>query len=943
MADSRRRLFGAVLLCWVFYLIGFSQARETKYITGTDAQGITRQLAVDRYPALYTGDFGDCLGGQSLFNITKLDAAYYTDNSSVIFHLDGTSNLRNESLMVVITLEAYGEERYSQTIDPCTAIFMRDTMCPLNASKPISAYAGFIIGPQQVGSIPSIAFDIPDFEGSIKFQIFANSSQTEIGCFQAVMTNGNTFSHPEAVGPVLGVFLLVGIIASLATAIYGVSIPHMRTHYAHSISVLVMFETLQAIFFSGALSVNWPSVLPAFWSNFAWSAGIIRSSSMVNSLDGFAGISGNASQAGGAGSSVINSGGGMARKIYGRSLQTGEAVGHLMKRKTFNESDPYDYKWGGDPVSPGMPAPGTWTGFPATLSMAGVPSGDAFLISLIWFLVLLGLVIISVLALKGSLEMLARFKRIKEDRLAYFRSHYWNYTLLAVLRTFFIAFSAMTTFAIFQFAIHGSTGATAIAAIVFILFLAGVGGIAWYACHFRLRFGNFSIRPDTVVFHQTRIVKVIPCLLPTRTSTLTARGLTPRANASLPFFRIHYDDQDPNRATVHKDQAYVKRFGWLSARYRRTRWWFFVYYLAYQLIRAAFIGGAGASPLAQVYGLLVVEIVAFVVIAKLDPFEGSRNTALAVWMLSISKVVTTGLSIAFLPAFNLNRIIATVLGVIIIVVQGFLVIAMMILIVLGAISSWMSLTRNREEFEPEWLDGLRLRYFENLDKKAADLPTPASEKKDKKGKGKEKDGSDEPEVPKEPYFSVNTVRRAPKIEDEKEPLDELAEMAAIASQSGAREYYRPTNRRSRAYSAGSRYSVNSVTSTNSVTTLPKSGRQHRASWSSKDIAEWDASVTKSEINNPTRSRRVSSSSLNHAYKDSDRSSTPLIGRPGSGTNGRRSITPLPPSSLRNSMTPGSPTKEIPEEEEGEDSEVSPITDIPEEKLDEEKTDRPLAP
>lgn len=99
MADSRRRLFGAVLLCWVFYLIGFSQARETKYITGTDAQGITRQLAVDRYPALYTGDFGDCLGGQSLFNITKLDAAYYTDNSSVIFHLDGTSNLRNESLM----------------------------------------------------------------------------------------------------------------------------------------------------------------------------------------------------------------------------------------------------------------------------------------------------------------------------------------------------------------------------------------------------------------------------------------------------------------------------------------------------------------------------------------------------------------------------------------------------------------------------------------------------------------------------------------------------------------------------------------------------------------------------------------------------------------------------------------------------------------------------
>jgi hypothetical protein len=69
------------------------------YIYGTDGSGVTRQLAVNRYPALYTGDFGDCLGGQSLFNITKFDAAYYADNLTIVFHLDGTSNIKNESLM----------------------------------------------------------------------------------------------------------------------------------------------------------------------------------------------------------------------------------------------------------------------------------------------------------------------------------------------------------------------------------------------------------------------------------------------------------------------------------------------------------------------------------------------------------------------------------------------------------------------------------------------------------------------------------------------------------------------------------------------------------------------------------------------------------------------------------------------------------------------------
>jgi hypothetical protein len=73
--------------------------RETAYVYGTDNHGVTRQLAADRTPALYTSDFGDCLGGKSLFNISAFDAAYYADNMTVVFHLDGTSNVHNESTM----------------------------------------------------------------------------------------------------------------------------------------------------------------------------------------------------------------------------------------------------------------------------------------------------------------------------------------------------------------------------------------------------------------------------------------------------------------------------------------------------------------------------------------------------------------------------------------------------------------------------------------------------------------------------------------------------------------------------------------------------------------------------------------------------------------------------------------------------------------------------
>jgi hypothetical protein len=80
-------------------LIPAVRAENGETIQGTNAAGVTNTLLVDRYPSLYTGNFGDCMGGQSLINLTSFDAAYYADNMTVLFNMAGTSNLRNESLM----------------------------------------------------------------------------------------------------------------------------------------------------------------------------------------------------------------------------------------------------------------------------------------------------------------------------------------------------------------------------------------------------------------------------------------------------------------------------------------------------------------------------------------------------------------------------------------------------------------------------------------------------------------------------------------------------------------------------------------------------------------------------------------------------------------------------------------------------------------------------
>ena len=76
----------------------FRCAYQQDRFTATDAQGNTIILEDDRKPSLYTQNFGDCLGN-SVVNVTRFDAAYYSDNMTVLFHLVGATNIRDESLM----------------------------------------------------------------------------------------------------------------------------------------------------------------------------------------------------------------------------------------------------------------------------------------------------------------------------------------------------------------------------------------------------------------------------------------------------------------------------------------------------------------------------------------------------------------------------------------------------------------------------------------------------------------------------------------------------------------------------------------------------------------------------------------------------------------------------------------------------------------------------
>lgn len=816
MVNTSRGIVASSLL--QLFLAPMVGAQNTQYISGTSITGVTQQLAVDRTPALYTGDFGDCLGGRSLFNITRFDAAYYSDNATVLFHLDGQSSIANESLMMTISMFAYGQSRLQMTFDPCSINIY--SLCPLNASVPITAWAIFNIGPKQLGDIPGLAFTIPDFEGSVKLQIFGNTSRSEIGCFQASLTNGITMAYPGIVSPILAIFTAAAMVASFVTAAYGASIPIMRSHYAHSLSVLIVMETFQSIFFSGALELSWPSILVAWWSNFAWSAGQIYNGHVLKSVDSMAGNSGNTSQVGDASSSVesvVPFASGLAQQIYGRFLASSqEPVRHLFQRQPYNASNPYDYTWAGDPVHPGVALPGTWSGFRGTLAALNLPAADMFAVGLIWLLALIAAVLMTIAIFKFGLEMLVRTRSMKENRFSYFRQRWGKYAVVATLRILYAAFAMVMTLAMLQFSFGGSPGTKALAAIFFLVFLIANSALIIRTCRVRLKNTHHSVRPDILVLVRGTMFGFIPFIFPMRMSSFREAGELPeKPLLSLPFLRVQSRDDNPDRIGVHQDEVYIKRYGWLSARYRRTKWWFFSYYSGYQFVRAAIIGGGSATPEAQVYCLLVYEVVAFLIAVKIDPFEGRRNAILAIWMLGVTKVLTTALSIAFLPSLDLDRITATAIGVIIIAIQGLLATAILILIVLGAISSYLSLSRDKASIDHKELEAARLHYFKHIEDKALDIKISRAEK-ERLQRLKEVEANAHPI---QPSFTVKSVRRVSKIYDE----DENIVMGGGGVIAISDNLDRPQVARS-----------DSSLSTHS---LPRGARAYRASWSSLDFSE----------------------------------------------------------------------------------------------------------
>jgi hypothetical protein len=651
---------------------------------------------------------------------------------------------------------------------------------------------------------------IPDFEGQAILRLFSNSTQAEIGCFAAQITNGNSFRQKTEVGAVLGAFTLMAVMSSFAVAIYGGNIVEIRKHYAHSLSVMVVFAVWHHIYFSGAMSMNWPNVLVSFWSNYAWTGGMIYSEHMQNIVNDCIGSNkGNTSQVGAAGTGTSNPGLGGGYDI------------HAIYRRGIE--DPMSgFAYHGRPVKPGLPIPGNFSGFAGTLAQEKIPASNAFMTCLLWSLTLIAAVIVFTVAFKISLEGLLRARLIKTGRLAFFRAHYVRYTAFAVLRAAFIGFFMMAFISMFQLSYLKSPGPVAVACVVILVVIFGIGTAAAMACYRRIYTGRYVYKRDVLIVRTFMAWNIIPWFW----FALESRTPLSEGEEHLGTIRWLVVRPTADGKPAHEDEDFISSYGWIAARYRKTRWWFFTVWLVYEFIRASFLAGASSQPLVQVFGLIVMEFIAFVAIIFLRPFEGQRLNVLLVYLLGFSKLATTALSAAFDTRFNLARIPATGIGIIIIIIQSLLTVAVLVLIIIGAISSYFSITRNRTEIRPRCWMPTRERYFERVSRSQhgprADLPLPIPTPLPIPAAPVQ-------QIQNGPSFSVHQVQRAPKVEDEDEEFVQEVQRNASLSQgpissrncAGADE--RPLQRGRAA----------SDLSQTSYSSLPRAARLHRPNWTSQ--------------------------------------------------------------------------------------------------------------
>lgn len=510
-------------------------------------------------------------------------------------------------------INVYGKQLLNLTLDLC-AVF-GGALCPL----PTYNFTGSdsITLPSSVdltSHIPGIAYKIPDLEAFAQLTLTDINTGALRACIQSTLTNGWSTRQRAVEWSTGGIALL-----SFFSAVWHSYIPLALA----PVRLLDVFFLFQAIAVSGLWSLNYPLVYQAFSQNFSWALGLFpvsTDSPMQSSIDRMRSLTGGKLEGsdGGSAISLVNRKNSPYNDIGARSL-----IARAFRALTRSDSvpptnatvNPNSLLVGGDVATVTQTSDNVLqAGLPIFVTSVGVDTANAFMTIFLLSLIIIAIALAALGLGYGALIGLRRTSWGEERRhkLDSAIAAYPEYAKAWGLRLVIIALTPILVFTFYQWTLKDSWLSIFLSVILLLATLGALG----YA---------------TFTFYRRRA------------------DLAPQT---------HHSAIEPFVAPYRPQRSY---YG-------------FVVLLA-MLVKSLVTAFAKGHGMVQAILVLVVEVFFFVLLCIMKPHR-TRGADVFSGYLSLTRIVCTGLTIAFAPSIALAAIPRVVVGIIIAVIFSVSVVVM---------------------------------------------------------------------------------------------------------------------------------------------------------------------------------------------------------------------------------------------------------------------------
>lgn len=586
-------------------------------------------LAAAGDDVLFTSSVTYCSPPESLL-IQQFDVAYYAKNQSIWFNISAASVDSNVNVTANVMLNVYGMHPVNFTIDLCS--LFSGALCPL----PMYNFTGSdsIPLPSSLGvsdKIPDIAFQIPDLEAYAQLTLTEVNTGVLKACVQATLSNGWS-AHQVAVEWATGALALL----ALLSAVYYSFTPDTLAPFR----LFDLFYLYQWTASTAFLDLNYSSVYQAFTTNFAWAMGLFPASAtspIQISINNMRHLTGG---------NMADATGGSAVALVNRKLSPYNAIASSASLTSSNQyagigienfrsssiMTSANYVSGISVASVQELSAGDvqlvtpsstnvlQAGVPIYVNFIGISTANSFMTVFLVVLMIAGLLLAVLSVGYCVLVATSQYRRRTEGCVADWCYRYPSFVRAWLLRICLIVFTPVAIFAFYQWTLKDSWLSIFLSVI---LFLAVVGYILY----------------SIVLVHRLAL----------------------RATPS----------------ELYAQPDFLASYGPLYAIYRLERFYATTPFILAIFMKALFIAFSQTNGVVQVVAILVVECMVLASLLVLRPHKSKGADVLATY-LAITRVLCTGLMIAFLESLNLGAIPRVVIGIVIAVIISVAVIVMFI-------------------------------------------------------------------------------------------------------------------------------------------------------------------------------------------------------------------------------------------------------------------------